>query len=103
MCENLFWDWQKELNLEYLLLNIGKAKQVLSTFIGGLLVLLVRLYQITLSQWLGGQCRFVPTCSEYAKEVIERFGPLRGSWLAAVRLLRCNPCCRGGCDAPPSA
>jgi len=78
-------------------------QQRVSKFIGGLLVLLIRLYQLTLSRWLGGQCRFVPTCSEYAKEVIERFGPLRGLRLASGRILRCNPLCRGGYDAPPTS
>ena len=77
-------------------------KRLLSKFVGDAFQLLIRLYQITLSPWLGGQCRFVPSCSEYAKEVIERFGPIRGSWLALLRLLRCNPCCRGGYDGGPT-
>jgi putative membrane protein insertion efficiency factor len=90
------------LNIDYLLLNSAKAKRALSKFIGILLVLFIRLYQLTLSRWLGGQCRFVPTCSEYAKEVIERFGVVKGVWLAAARIVRCNPCGRGGYDAPPA-
>jgi putative membrane protein insertion efficiency factor len=82
---------------------LKKATLLLSKFVGGVFRLLIRLYQITLSPWLGGQCRFVPTCSEYAREVIERFGPAKGTWMAVKRLLRCNPCCRGGYDAPPSS
>jgi len=78
-------------------------QQHVSKFFGLVLIGLIRLYQLTLSWWLGGQCRFVPTCSEYVKEVIERFGPLRGLRLAASRILRCNPLCRGGYDAPPTS
>jgi putative membrane protein insertion efficiency factor len=43
-------------------------------------------------------CRFLPTCSEYAIEAIERRGPVRGTALAIWRVLRCNPLCRGGHD-----
>lgn len=46
-------------------------------------------------------CRFVPTCSEYAEVAIARFGPWRGGWLALRRLLRCHPFSRGGLDNVP--
>jgi hypothetical protein len=82
--------------------NGATVKQALSKFIGQALIGLIRLYQLTLSRWLGGQCRFVPTCSEYAKEAIEQCGPARGVWLAMARIVRCNPCGRSGYDAPPS-
>ena len=62
------------------------------------LILMVRLYQRTLSPILGWQCRFVPTCSEYFIEAVLRRGALRGSLLGLWRLLRCNPLCRGGFD-----
>jgi uncharacterized protein len=48
-----------------------------------------------------GACRFQPTCSEYAALAIATYGPVRGSWLAAGRLLRCHPFCRGGFDPVP--
>jgi putative membrane protein insertion efficiency factor len=59
------------------------------------------LYRITLSGWLGGQCRFSPTCSHYAEEAIRTHGVLRGSTLAVGRVLRCNPFGRGGLDPVP--
>lgn len=65
--------------------------------IGGICV-----YRATLSGWLGGQCRFFPTCSHYAEDAIRSRGAIRGSILAVWRVLRCNPFGRGGLDpAPP--
>ncbi len=61
----------------------------------------IRIYQLTLSGWLGGQCRFSPTCSRYAQEAIRSWGAMRGSFLAARRVLRCNPFGRGGLDPVP--
>ncbi len=61
----------------------------------------IRLYRITLSGWLGGQCRYSPTCSRYAEEAIHRHGAIRGSALASWRLLRCNPFGRGGVEPVP--
>jgi putative membrane protein insertion efficiency factor len=58
----------------------------------------VRAYKLILSPWLRPACRFIPTCSEYALEAIERHGMLRGSALAFSRLLRCHPLHRGGFD-----
>lgn len=66
-----------------------------------LLLALIRAYRYTLSPLIGGQCRFEPTCSIYAMQAIELYGAWRGSWLAARRLLRCNPFCAGGRDPVP--
>ncbi|MDP9118888.1 MAG: membrane protein insertion efficiency factor YidD [Actinomycetota bacterium] len=63
----------------------------------------IALYRLTLSRWLGGQCRFSPTCSRYAEEAIRTHGAARGSLLAAHRVLRCNPFGRGGIDPIPPA
>ena len=62
---------------------------------------LIRLYQLTLSPWLGRQCRYEPTCSKYAAEALERHGVRRGVWLAAKRLGRCHPWGRSGYDPVP--
>lgn len=68
-----------------------------------LLVGLIRLYQVTLSGWLGGQCRFSPTCSRYAEQAIRTHGAVRGTALAAWRIARCGPFTRGGVDHVPPA
>jgi len=61
-------------------------------------ILLIKLYQKLLSGLLGRNCRFVPSCSEYAIEAISRLGPIKGSAKAFMRLLRCNPLFKGGYD-----
>lgn len=63
--------------------------------------LLIRFYQWVISPLLGPHCRFHPTCSQYALEAIERFGVVKGSWLALRRLLRCHPWHPGGHDPVP--
>jgi putative membrane protein insertion efficiency factor len=60
-----------------------------------------RAYKLTLSPLIGRQCRFLPTCSDYAAEVLITHGPVRGSWLAARRLCRCHPFGGSGYDPPP--
>ena len=62
------------------------------------LLLLLRGYKALLSPMLPNACRFVPTCSEYAAEAIERYGAVRGTLKAMWRLLRCNPFAAGGFD-----
>ncbi|HEY6190023.1 MAG TPA: membrane protein insertion efficiency factor YidD [Pyrinomonadaceae bacterium] len=62
------------------------------------LVILLRFYKAALSPLLPPSCRFVPSCSEYAREAIERHGAVRGSYMGARRLLRCHPFHPGGYD-----
>ncbi|MEX0699120.1 MAG: membrane protein insertion efficiency factor YidD [Acidimicrobiia bacterium] len=64
-------------------------------------VAVIRAYQNLLSPRLGANCRYRPTCSEYAAESIQRFGVARGSWLALGRLSRCHPLRPGGFDPVP--
>ena len=61
----------------------------------------VRMYQAILGPHLGGHCRFMPSCSEYAIEALRRRGALSGSWLALRRLLRCHPFGGAGLDPVP--
>lgn len=65
------------------------------------LIFLIRVYQRLLSPLLGPRCRFHPSCSQYAAEAIERFGPWRGGLLALRRLSRCHPLHPGGIDPVP--
>ena len=59
----------------------------------------IRFYQKHLSALKGAPCcRFIPTCSEYALEAVEKYGALKGSYLAVRRILRCHPFCKGGYD-----
>ena len=64
-------------------------------------VKLIRLYQITLSPYMGRQCRYTPTCSNYALEALRKHGLLRGGWLAFKRILRCAPWGGSGYDPVP--
>ncbi len=65
------------------------------------LIALIRVYQLFLSPLLGNHCRFYPSCSQYAREALERHGVLRGGWLAIRRLSRCHPWHPGGLDPVP--
>ncbi|MDI9334163.1 MAG: membrane protein insertion efficiency factor YidD [Cytophagales bacterium] len=67
------------------------------------LIGIIQGYRLFLSPWLGSACRFEPTCSRYAIEALEVHGAAGGSYLAAARLLRCHPWCKGGHDPVPQA
>jgi len=58
----------------------------------------LRLYKTVLSPFLPPSCRFTPTCSEYTREAVEKYGALRGTWLGVKRILRCQPFFKGGYD-----
>jgi hypothetical protein len=66
-----------------------------------MLLLLLRVYQLTLSPLIGPACRYQPSCSQYAVEAIERHGAVRGAALAARRLIRCHPLGASGYDPVP--
>ncbi len=61
----------------------------------------IRFYQATISRLLPPTCRFYPSCSHYGYEAVARYGVIRGGWLAAKRIVRCNPFNRGGYDPVP--
>lgn len=62
--------------------------------------LLIRLYRLTLTPFIGNVCRFYPSCSHYAEEALDKYGFLKGSYLTIKRLLRCGPWSKGGIDLP---
>ncbi|MCL2669777.1 MAG: membrane protein insertion efficiency factor YidD [Syntrophaceae bacterium] len=70
----------------------------LTRILGSFIVVFIRVYQACLSSFLGPCCRFHPSCSEYAVSAVKRHGPLKGSGLALMRLLRCHPWHPGGYD-----
>lgn len=61
----------------------------------------LKAYKTTLSPLIGRQCRYLPTCSEYAAQALKDHGPLKGSWLAVGRICRCNPFGGSGYDPSP--
>jgi uncharacterized protein len=64
-------------------------------------LLMLRGYQYAIRPLLGANCRFYPSCSDYAREAIERYGVLKGAWLALRRIGRCHPYHDGGFDPVP--
>ncbi len=83
--------------------NFTKRVNPLNMVIGRFLLLVIRAYQLLLSPWLGPRCRYLPTCSEYAREALELHGLRYGVWLAIRRIGRCHPWGASGYDPVPEA
>lgn len=67
------------------------------------LIATVRTYRLLLSPWLGTSCRFMPTCSAYTLEALDRHGAAMGTYLGVCRIGRCHPWCEGGFDPVPDS
>ena len=80
---------------------LRKGFWVAGTPVRLVLVGLIRLYRLVFSGWLGGQCRFYPSCSHYAEEAVRTHGAVRGTLRAAWRVARCGPFTEGGVDPVP--
>jgi putative membrane protein insertion efficiency factor len=65
------------------------------------LIFLIRIYQLFISPFLGPNCRFYPTCSEYSKECFQQFPIAPAMWYSFRRIIRCHPFCEGGHDPVP--
>ena len=70
-------------------------------FLNFIFIIPIKLYQILLSPLLGQSCRYHPTCSQYAVEAIEKYGPIKGIWLGIKRIARCHPWGGAGHDPVP--
>jgi putative membrane protein insertion efficiency factor len=78
-----------------------RQPSILEGRLTAVLLVLIRFYQQWISPLLGPRCRFIPSCSAYAAEALQRHGPWRGGWLSLRRLSRCHPFTPCGCDPVP--
>lgn len=79
-------------------MNIFKK---ISKGISFLLIGFIKFYKKAISPYKRSKCRYIPTCSSYAIEAIQKYGPVKGSYLGIKRILRCNPLHEGGYDPVP--
>ena len=75
--------------------------QTISQILAFPFIVLIKLYQLIISPWLGTKCRFTPTCSQYAIEAFQKYGPLKGLWLTVKRIAKCHPWGGHGHDPVP--
>ncbi|CAN5721923.1 membrane protein insertion efficiency factor YidD [soil metagenome] len=59
---------------------------------------ILSIYKVAVSPFLPPACRFEPTCSDYTRQAVQKYGALRGTWMGVKRILRCQPFCKGGHD-----
>ncbi len=62
------------------------------------LIRLIRFYQVAISPRIGSHCKYYPTCSEYTRQAVDKYGIIKGSLLGIIRILKCNPFSKGGVD-----
>ena len=78
-----------------------KILKKISKGISFLLIGLIKFYKKAISPYKRSKCRYIPTCSSYAIEAIQKYGPVKGMYLGAKRIARCNPLHEGGYDPVP--
>ena len=82
-------------------LLIKALNKLLDKLLSPLLLMIIKIYQVTLSQFIGQQCRFAPTCSRYTAEAIVVHGAVKGGYLGIKRIGKCHPWHEGGLDPVP--
>lgn len=82
--------------------SLLRVDRLLSRILVGLMLGLLRFYRYFLSPWIGNQCRFYPTCSNYSASAYKEYGFIKGSVLTIIRIAKCNPWHKGGFDELPS-
>ena len=80
---------------------VKRTCQRMSRMLQDLLLLLIRFYQKAMSPMLGANCKYRPTCSAYTYEAIQKYGPIKGTWMGMKRIARCRPGVPGGYDPVP--
>lgn len=63
-----------------------------------IVISLIKFYQLCISPRIGSHCKYYPTCSEYTKQAVDKYGIIKGSLLGIIRILKCNPFSKGGVD-----
>jgi putative membrane protein insertion efficiency factor len=81
--------------------HVRRSLWILGAPFRWILLGLIKLYRVSLSGWLGGQCKFYPSCSHYAEDAVRIHGALKGSLMAGWRIARCGPFTDGGVDHVP--
>ena len=94
------WPAPRKRMHESTILSAGSTNP-LNRVVSAVMLALISFYRRWISPLIGPRCRFIPTCSAYGLEAIQRHGPWRGGWLTLRRLLRCHPFTPCGCDPVP--
>jgi len=89
-------------SVDYIKLKMNTTEKININYILTIpFILIIRLYQLSISPLIGPACRYTPTCSVYGIEALKKYGPLKGGWLTIKRIVSCNPWGGHGHDPVP--